>query len=241
MDWCCMLCGMTMIHAAIHFPWEAVNRLGESLQDLSHNRTIDTGSSSWVTACQYMPTYRCLAVTTFSRSLTMYDITSPFCTICGSVPKMDYTPMTMDIWPDRGSMKECEMVIIGDAGGMIHLHRIQPNQKQDSLQVCFGDSPSVCLCMCYLSIMRKTRPILATKQFVRRHRLQTTHHLIFISRQITSLLEILSYSSCKNSYRLLEQTRISPNQSQRYFLLDPVQISVTFPMPTAGCCVCPLS
>jgi hypothetical protein len=151
MDWCCMLCGMTMIHAAIHFPWEAVNRLSESLQDLSHNRTIDTGSSSWVTACQYMPTYRCLAVTTFSRSLTMYDITSPFCTICGSVPKMDYTPMTMDIWPDRGSMKECEMVIIGDAGGMIHLHRIQPNQKQDSLQVCFGDSASVCLCMCVVA------------------------------------------------------------------------------------------
>lgn len=65
----------------------------------------------------------------------MYDITSPFCTICGSVPKMDYTPMTMDIWPDRGSTKESEMVIIGDAGGMIHLHRIQPNNKQDSLQV----------------------------------------------------------------------------------------------------------
>ena len=96
----------------------------------------------------------------------MYDITSPFCTICGSVPKMDYTPMTvrplhtadacaehssphttllcvfysrpcpqMDIWADRGSSKECEMVIIGDAGGLIHLHRIQPNNKQDSLQV----------------------------------------------------------------------------------------------------------
>lgn len=63
----------------------------------------------------------------------MYDITSPFCTICGSVPKMDYTAMTMAIWADRGA-RDCELVIIGDAGGLIHLHRIQPN-KQDSLQV----------------------------------------------------------------------------------------------------------
>lgn len=114
--------------------YQVVHTWVRVMQDLSHNRTIDTGSSSWVTACEYMPTYKCLAVTTFSRSLTMYDITSPFCTVCGSVPKMDYTPMTMDIWPDRGSTKESEMVLIGDSGGMVHLHRIQPNNKQDSLQ-----------------------------------------------------------------------------------------------------------
>lgn len=41
----------------------------------------------------------------------------------------------MDIWADRGSSKECELVIIGDSGGLIHLHRIVPNNKQDSLQV----------------------------------------------------------------------------------------------------------
>jgi hypothetical protein len=97
------------------------------------------------------------------------------------------------------------------------------------------------LCVLLESIIRKNRPNLTNKHFVHRHKILNTHHLIFSRRQIASLLETLSYSSCKNSYKQLEQTRISPNQSQRYFLLDPVQMSVTFPTPTAGCYVCLLS
>lgn len=103
------------------------------MQDLCLDRTINV-ANSWVTAVKYMPALKCLAVTTFSRNLTMFDITSPFCTICGSIPKMEYTPMTMDIWSQRGA-SQTEMVIIGDSGGLVHLHRILPNTKQNVLQV----------------------------------------------------------------------------------------------------------
>jgi hypothetical protein len=40
------------------------------------------------------------------------------------------------------------------------------------------------------SIGRKTRPLLAIKHIFRRHKLQKTHHLIFSSRQTTSLLDV---------------------------------------------------
>eukprot|EP00892_Ulva_mutabilis_P006535 jgi/Ulvmu1/4253/UM193_0001.1 len=103
-----------------------------SCKDLSVERTINV-ANSWVTAVKYMPALKCLAVTTFSRNLTMFDITSPFCTICGAIPKMEYTPMTMDIWSQRG-VSQTEMVIVGDSGGLVHLHRIQPNTKQNVLQ-----------------------------------------------------------------------------------------------------------
>jgi hypothetical protein len=40
------------------------------------------------------------------------------------------------------------------------------------------------------SIVCKTRPLLAIKHIVRRHELQNTHHLIFSSKQVTSLLDV---------------------------------------------------
>jgi hypothetical protein len=79
-----------------------------------------------------MPGVRCLAVATFARTLTIIDITSPFCTICGSIPKMDFTPLCMDTW----SRQESEFIFIGDAGGLCHLHCVVSNQKQNSLEVC---------------------------------------------------------------------------------------------------------
>ena len=96
-------------------------------------QTIENGSS-WVTAVRYMPAFRCLAVTAFSRTLTMYDLTSPFCTAVGSIPKMAFTPMAMDVVPARGDAA-AQQVMIGDAGGQVHLHKVTPHTDNDAFQV----------------------------------------------------------------------------------------------------------
>jgi len=96
------------------------------------SKSIDTGTS-WVTGAKYMPTFKCLAVTTFSRSLTMYDIASPFLTVCGSIPKMEFTPLTLDVWAPPG-VRGSEFMAIGDAGGQVHVHAITPHARQDHFQ-----------------------------------------------------------------------------------------------------------
>ena len=106
------------------------------LQDLSLSRTIATGNS-WVTAVRFMPVFKALAVTTFARSVTLYDITSPFCSICGAIPKMDFTPMSMDILPCRGEPKS-ELVVIGDSGGLVHVHKLVPRANGETFQVRSG-------------------------------------------------------------------------------------------------------
>jgi WD40 repeat protein len=106
------------------------------VQDLTLNRTIQNGNS-WITAVKYMPSFKCLAVTSFSRSLTMYDITSPICTVCGSIPKMSFTPMAMDILPCQGDPSS-QQVIIGDAGGHVHVHKLSPHASGDSFQVSYA-------------------------------------------------------------------------------------------------------
>lgn len=106
---------------------------GPDLQDLSLSRTIENGSS-WVTAVKFMPAFRCIAVTSFSRSMTIYDITSPFCTVCGSIPKMTHTPMAMDVLPCRGD-PSCQLVAIGDAGGQVHVHKLMPHAGSDAFAV----------------------------------------------------------------------------------------------------------
>lgn len=104
------------------------------MQDLSLTRTIHAGNS-WVTAVKYMPAFKAVAVTTFARNVTLYDITSPFCTVCGSIPKMDFTPMTMDVLPCRGEPKK-QLVMIGDSGGLVHMHKLSPRVGGESFQVC---------------------------------------------------------------------------------------------------------
>lgn len=101
-------------------------------QDLSLSRTIATGKS-WVTAVRYMPVFKALAVTTFARSVTLYDITSPFCSVCGAIPKMDFTPMSMDVLPCRGEPKS-QLVVIGDSGGLVHVHKLVPRASGEAFQ-----------------------------------------------------------------------------------------------------------
>jgi hypothetical protein len=66
------------------------------------------------------------------------------------------------------------------------------SQGAASLAPCqghFRPFHSVFVCVLLESIIRKSRPPVATKHILRRHQLQITYHLIFSSRQIISLLE----------------------------------------------------
>ena len=81
-----------------------------------------------------MPAFKCLAVTSFARNLLLYDITSPFCTVNGSIPKMSFTPMALDVIPCHGSTTS-QQVIIGDAGGQIHVHKLSGHAGGDTFQV----------------------------------------------------------------------------------------------------------
>jgi hypothetical protein len=127
------------IHGAQDLLW---SRETIVMQDLSLNRTIHAGNS-WVTAVKYMPVFKAVAVTTFARNLTLYDITSPFCTVCGSIPKMDFTPMTMDVLPCQGEPKK-QLVIIGDSGGLVHMHKLSLRVGGEPFQVRLA---MACVCV----------------------------------------------------------------------------------------------
>jgi hypothetical protein len=59
--------------------------------------------------------------------------------------------MTMDVLPCRGE-PQSELVIIGDAGGLVHMHKLVPHSGGDALQVCTrGQCPSTEVACCTLS------------------------------------------------------------------------------------------
>ena len=93
------------------------------LQDMSHVRTITTGLSS-ITAAAYLPASQKLAVSGFSKSIKLFDITSY--EQSGDLRDTEFAAMALAAWqePGRGNG---EMLAVGDAGGRLSLMEISVN------------------------------------------------------------------------------------------------------------------
>ena len=98
-----------------------------NVNNLQPMRSIQTGKS-WVTCAKVLPTTKKLAVTSFSRSMKIYDLVT--FEQCGQIQEIDYAPMAMDVWTPRRN-KEVEMVVFGDGGGFVRLYELKIDHLED--------------------------------------------------------------------------------------------------------------
>mmetsp|Transcript_1517 Transcript_1517/g.3677 ORF Transcript_1517/g.3677 Transcript_1517/m.3677 type:complete len:1120 (-) Transcript_1517:241-3600(-) len=96
-------------------------------KDMKHLKTIENGPN-WATCVKMLPTTRRLAVSSFSRSMKIYDLHTY--ELSGQISEIDYAPMAMDVWqPQR--CKDAEMIVFGDGGGYVRLYEVRMNPAED--------------------------------------------------------------------------------------------------------------
>jgi hypothetical protein len=90
---------------------------------MSHLRTIPTGLSS-ITAATYLPVSQKLAVSGFSKSIKLFDITSY--EQAGDLRDSEFAAMALVAWqePGRGN---AELLAVGDVDGRLSLMDISVN------------------------------------------------------------------------------------------------------------------
>ncbi|MEW5310065.1 MAG: hypothetical protein WDW38_001897 [Sanguina aurantia] len=103
-------------------------------KDLTLVKTLTTGSS-WVTCTKLMPLSQTLAVASFSRSLKIFDLASY--EQCGLIHDMDSAPLCMDAWVPA-KRRDCEMVVLGDVGGMVRCCSVAQGSGVSGSSGCEG-------------------------------------------------------------------------------------------------------
>lgn len=99
--------------------------------DLSVHRSLRVGSA-WVTDVAYLPRSHKIVVSSFNRSLQLYEVSEKM-ELVGALNDLEHIPMSLDTW--RPEKKGSELLVFGDSGGYIQLLSLTDKPEDDMVNV----------------------------------------------------------------------------------------------------------